>query len=139
MDAMNIYLKDKDVCFQWLRPFTVYGDEHLNNSILSKILSWEKEEKETFPFTDGNEEYDYIHVQELAYQIIAVISQREVTGIIDCCSGYPSKLKDKVEEFIKQNDLRIRPEYGAYKTREYDSRIIYGDNAKIKQILAGSK
>lgn len=135
-DALEILLKDKRVCLQWIRPFTVYGDDSLNNSLMSKILLWEKEGKTTFPFTEGNEEYDYILVSDLAKQIAAVLSQTKITGVIDCCSGRPTKLKDKIEDFILENNLRIRPEYGAFKTRQYDSKVIYGDNTKIKQILA---
>lgn len=133
--ALEIYLSEKDVCLQWIRPFTVYGDEELNNSIMSKIMKWEKEGKESFPFTMGDEEYDYIEVNELAEQIIAIASQREVDGIIDCCSGKPTKLKDKIESFLKENNLKIRPEYGAFKTRGYDSSVIYGNRDKIDKIM----
>lgn len=134
-DALNIYLKDKEICFQWLRPFTVYGDDWLNNSIMGKILQWEKEGKSSFPFTDGNEEYDYIHINELSRQIAAIISQTEVQGVIDCCSGQPTKLKVMIENFIESNHLSIRPEYGAFKTRDYDAKVIYGDYTKIDKIL----
>ena len=135
-DALEIYLKDKRVCFQWIRPFTVYGDDSLNSSLMSKILLWEKEGKTSFPFTEGNEEYDYILVSDLAKQIAAILSQTKIDGVIDCCSGKPTKLKDKIEEFILENNLKIRPEYGAFKTRPYDSKVIYGDSTKIKKILA---
>lgn len=44
-------------------------------------------------------------------------------------------LKEKVEEFIKENNLHIKLKYGAYPDRPYDSKIIYGDNTKITSIL----
>lgn len=134
-NALEIYFKDKDICLQWLRPFTVYGDDARNHSIMSKIIEWEKAGRTTFPFTDGSEKYDYIHVDELAKQITAVISQTEVDGVIDCCSGAPTRLGNKIEEFLKENRFRIRPEYGAFPTRAYDSPVIYGNNRKIIQIM----
>ena len=133
--ALEIYFEGKEICLQWLRPFTVYGDEEKNHSILSKIITWEKEGKESFPFTDGCEQYDYIEIHELARQITAVVSQREIDGVIDCCSGVPSRLGDMVEAFIKENNFKIRPQYGAFPSRSYDSKIVYGDNRKIKQIM----
>lgn len=133
--AIEIYIQDKDVCLQWIRPFTVYGDEALNNSIMSKILRWEAEGKETFPFTMGLEEYDYIEVNELTEQIIAIATQTEVDGAINCCSGKPTRLKDKIEQFIAENHLKIRPEYGAFPARDYDSSVIYGDTTKIDRIM----
>lgn len=133
--AIKFYIEDKNVCLYWLRFFTPYGNDHLNNSILSKILKWEEEGKETFPFTDGKEEYDYIHVKELAKQVVATISQNKIKGEINICTGKPTSLKFIVENFIKENNLKIRPIYGAFKKRNYDSPIIYGDNAKILRIM----
>lgn len=95
----------------------------------------EKAGKETFPFTDGSNKFDYIHINELAKQITAVALQKEVTGIINCCSGKPVSIKDKVEEFIKENNLKIRPAYGEFPSRPYDSPCIYGNTDKIKTIL----
>lgn len=136
---IEIYVKDKDVTYQHLRFFYTYGDdEKSSGSIFSKILQMAKEGKETFPFTDGSNKFDYIHINELAKQIAAVALQKEVTGIINCCSGKPVSIKDKVEEFIKENNLKIRPAYGEFPSRPYDSPCIYGDNKKITEILKTS-
>lgn len=137
-NALDICFVGKEICLQWLRPFTVYGDDAHNQSILSKILQWEKDGKATFPFTDGSEQYDYILVDELARQIAAIINQTEVDGVIDCCSGKPTRLGDRVEEFLKENGLQIRPEYGAFPRREYDSPVIYGNREKLDRILRES-
>lgn len=137
-NALEITLDDS-VCLQWLRPFTVYGDDQRNQSILSKIMQWEAEGKKTFPFTDGKEEYDYISVYDLAKQIVAIIDQEEINGVIDCCSGIPMRLGDRVEAFIRENDYQIRPEYGAFPQRRYDSPVIYGNRAKIDKIMKQSK
>ena len=133
--ALEIYFKNENIVLQNLRFFTPYGDDEKNNSILSKILTWEKEGKKSFPFTEGREQYDYIHIDELTKQVIATISQNKINGIINICSGYPTSLKEMVEKFLKENNLKIKPEYGAFKTREYDSSIIFGDKEKITKIL----
>lgn len=133
--ALKLYIQDKDVCFQWLRFFTPYGDDELNNSILSKILKWEKEGQESFPFTEGKEQYDYIHVDTLAKYVVATIMQTQIDGEINICTGKPTELKTMVENFIKENNLKIKPIFGAYKSRNYDSPIIYGDNTKLLKIL----
>lgn len=134
--ALEIYFSGKDICLQWFRPFTVYGDEERNNSILSKIIMWEREGKKTFPFTDGTQQYDYIEIGELARQITAIVSQSKIGGVIDCCSGVPTKIGDMVEKFLSDNHFMIRPEYGAFLNRSYDSKVIYGDPRKINKIMA---
>lgn len=132
---LDLYFKNKDICFQWMRFFTPFGDDYQNNSILSKILKWEKEGKKLFAFTDGNEKYDYIHIQELVDQIIAIVSQTNIAGPINCCSGVPISLKDFVNNFIEKNGLKIKPDYGKFARRDYDPNIIYGDKTKILKIL----
>ena len=70
----------------------------------------------------------------LSDNISLSIMQNEINGIINCCTGVPVSLKDKVEEFLKLNNYKIRPEYGVYPEREYDSPAIWGSNKKIMEI-----
>lgn len=137
--VLEICFKDRDICLQWLRPFTVYGDDERNRSIFSRIIQWEKEGKATFPFTDGSEQYDYISVSELGRQVAAIIDQTEISGVIDCCSGRPERLGDRVEAFLAERGFRIRPEYGAFPRRGYDSPVIYGNAEKIRTIMQKSR
>lgn len=134
-EALTIYQKSHPFVFQWLRFFTPYGDDGKNNSLLTKILIWEREGRKEFPFTDGLEQYDYIHIDKLAEYTSKVILQDRVTGAINICSGEPVYLKDVVNDFIKKNKLTIRPKFGAYQRRDYDSFLIYGDNSKLLAAL----
>lgn len=119
---LEVYTKDKDVIYQHLRFFYTYGDDmHSSGSVFSKILQMAAEGKETFPFTDGKNKFDYIEINELAKQIAAVAMQKEVTGIINCCSGKPVSIKEQVEFFIKLHNLSIKPDFGKYPSRPYDS------------------
>lgn len=134
--AIQLYSKQKTVVFQWLRGYYVLGDDKHNNSIFCKLLLAAEEGKKKFPFTTGKNKYDFITVEELANQISAAIMQKEVTGIINCCSGNPVSLADRVEQFIKENNLDIKLEYGAFPDRPYDSPCIFGDPTKINEILS---
>ena len=133
--AIMNYVEGKDVSLKWLRAYYITGDDRYNNSIFAKILQMAEEGKKTFPFTDGKNKYDFIDVNELAKQISLASIQTEVSGIINVCSGQPVSLKDKVESFIKEKGLDIRPEYGVYPSRKYDSPAIWGDAGLINKIL----
>lgn len=124
-----------EVCLQWLRGYYILGDDSKNNSIFAKILKAAEEGKKTFPFTSGKNLYDFIKVDELAEQIAAVSCQTEVTGVVNCCTGRPISLAERVESFIKENNLNIRLEYGAFPDREYDSPGIWGNPEKIQAVL----
>ena len=62
--------------------------------------------------------------------------QKDVVGIINCCSGKPMSLADRVEQFIKEKKLDIKLEYGAFPDRPYDSPCEYGENKKIILIMS---
>lgn len=133
--AMLLYTKQNNCVLQWLRAFYILGDDKKNNSIFCKLLLAAEEGKKTFPFTTGKNQYDFISVEEIANQISSTVLQAEVTGIINCCSGKPMSLANRVEYFIKEHGLDINLEYGVYPDRPYDSPIIYGDNKKINIIM----
>lgn len=126
---------NSDVTFQWLRAFYIMGDDLKNSSIFSRIIMMEQEGKATFPFNSGKNKYDFITVQELAQQIAFVVTQNEINGIINCCTGESVALRDKVEEFLRQRGLNIKPQYGAFPERPYDSPAIWGNPDKIKKII----
>ncbi len=130
------YTADKDISLKWLRGYYIVGDDKFNHSIFAKILQMAQEGKESFPFTTGVNKYDFIDVKELAKQISLAAIQTEFDGIINVCSGKPVSLKDKVESFIKEHNLNIKPEYGVFPTRKYDSPCIYGNADIIRKIVS---
>lgn len=65
--------------------------------------------------------------------------QNQVNGIINCCTGKPISLAEKVEEFIKEHNLDIKLDYGAFPDRPYDSPCTYGDPEKINKIMCNEK
>ena len=74
-------------------------------------------------------------MDELSEQIATAATQDEVHGVINCCTGNPVSLGDKVDEFIKEHGFKIRPEYGAFPDRPYDSPGVWGDAEKINKIM----
>lgn len=134
--AIMLYGQQHDTIMQWLRCYYILGDDVKSSSIFGKILKAVEEGKATFPFTKGKNKYDFIQLDDLAEMIAATITQTDVTGIINCCTGIPLSLAERVESFIQENNLKIKLEYGAFSERPYDSPCVYGDATKIKKVLA---
>ena len=78
----------------------------------------------------------FTSVKDLAYMISCAVLQDEINGIINCCSGSPVSLAAQMEQFIKDNELSISLEYGAFPDRPYDSPGVWGNADKIKAIMA---
>ena len=56
-------------------------------------------------------------------------------GLVD---GRAGTLADRVEAYIRDNDLDMTLEYGAFPDRPYDSPGVWGDPTRIRRILASS-
>ena len=134
-DLTQMVCKQNNTVFQWLRGYYIVGNSKFGNSIFSKITAAAEEGKEEFPFTLGQNQYDFLDYPEFCDQIAAVVGQKNEQGIINICSGRPEKLADRVERFIKENKYDIKLQYGAFPDRPYDSKAVWGDNNKIRKIL----
>ena len=125
----------KGLVYQWLRAYYIVGNSKYGSSVFSKIVAAEEKGDRDFPFTLGQNQYDFIDYSEFCDQVAAAVGQQEEHGIIDICSGRPEKLADRVECFIKENHYDIKLQYGAFPDRPYDSKAIWGDNSKIEKIM----
>jgi len=125
--------------FMWLRGYYIVGNSQFGNSIFSKITTAAIEGKEEFPFTMGQSQYDFIDYEDFGEQVARAVTQDEILGIINICSGYPEKLADRVERFIKENGYTIKLKYGAFPDRPYDSKAVWADGTKITKIMKNKK
>ena len=121
--------------FQWLRGYYIVGNSRYGSSIFSKISAAEEEGRREFPFTTGQNQFDFIDYEAFCDQVTRTVTQDNILGIINICSGKPEKLSDRVERFIRDNHYNIKLEYGAFPDRPYDSMAVWGDSTKIKMIM----
>jgi dTDP-6-deoxy-L-talose 4-dehydrogenase (NAD+) len=133
--SMMLFTKDKPINFHWLRGYYIYGDDIRGSSVFSKLSLAELDGQKEFPFTDGKNKCDFVHVNDLAYMIMKASIQSDVSGIINVCSGTPIALGDMMEKFIADHQFKIRLKYGAFPNRPYDSPAVWGDSTKIRQIM----
>ncbi len=135
-DMIDLISGQRKTQFQWLRGYYIVSNLQFGNSIFSKIICAEKEGKEKFPFTSGENQYDFLDYEDFCYQIAAAVEQDNVLGVINICSGKPEKLADRVERFIRENHYKIKLGYGEFPDRAYDSKAVWGNDKKIRQICS---
>ena len=86
-----------DYFHRQLRGYYIVGHSEFGCSIFSKITAAEKEGKTEFPFTMGQNQFDFIDYEDFCKQVAAAVGQDEINGIINICSGKPEKLADRVQ------------------------------------------
>ena len=133
--ALTLFCIDKPVNLHWLRAFYIYGDDLHGSSIFAKLNQAVEDGKTEFPFTTGRNRYDFVHIDELAEQIVCASTQKDINGIINVCTGKTMSLAEKVESYIQEHNLNINLVYGAFPDRPYDSPEIYGDASLINEIM----
>jgi dTDP-6-deoxy-L-talose 4-dehydrogenase (NAD+) len=78
-------------------------------------------------------------VEDIASFIVSITLQQKVTGIINCCSGQPQKLKDIVQQHINGKKSNISVNLGYYPYPDYESMSFWGDNTKLQTIIKNEK
>lgn len=131
----KLLCEEHHAVFQWLRGYYIVGNNEQGSSIFSKIVKAANSGAEEFPFTMGQNQYDFVDYEDFCKQVAAVVLQDRINGIINICSGKPEKLADRVERFIKENHLNIRLAYGVFPDRKYDSKAVWGSDEKIVSIM----
>lgn len=134
--SVELLQKEYDFSLKWIRGFYIVGNTEYGCSVFSKITQAEKRGEKKFPFTSGDNQFDFIDYDIFCRQVIAVCCQDEETGIINCCSGSPVRLRDRVERFIHENHYKIELDYGKFPDRPYDSKAVWGNNEKILKIMS---
>ena len=127
--------KQKNIVFQWLRGFYIVGNSGAGSSVFSKIAAAAEAGQKEFPFTLGQNQYDFIDYNDFCRQVAAAVGQRAEQGIINICSGRPEKLADRAERFIRENHYDIQLRYGAFPDRPYDSKAVWGNSERIEKIM----
>lgn len=134
-DLTKMLADQNGTIFQWFRGYYIVGNTRYGSSIFSKIVVAAEDGQKVFPFTMGQNQYDFIDYQKFCEQVAAATVQNEVIGIINICSGHPEKLADRVERFIQENNFEIKLQYGTFPDRPYDSKAIWGNDKKINKIM----
>lgn len=134
--SIELIARQRNTIFQWIRGYYIVGNSERGCSIFSKITEAEKRREEYFPFTTGQNQWDFIDYDSFCNQIKAIALQKKYTGIINACSGRPEKLADRVERFIRDNGYNIKLNYGTFSDRPYDSKAVWGDDTIIRKIMS---
>ncbi len=121
--------------FKWIRLFYMYGKGQSPTSLFSQLETAILNNAEVFNMSGGEQVRDYLPVETVAENIVRVSLQNKVEGIINCCSGKPVKIKDIVQEYLKEKGCQIRLNLGYYPYSDYEPMSFWGDDSKLKKII----
>lgn len=138
-DKLRIFLEELQKAhpfnLKWIRLFYMYGKGQNPNALLSQLETALEKGDEVFNMSGGEQLRDYLPIERVAEYIVKVALQNKITGIINCCSGVPIKVKDLVENYLKNNNKKINLNPGYYPYTDYEAMAFWGDDKKLKTVL----
>jgi nucleoside-diphosphate-sugar epimerase len=131
--ALNLlvqsYASQAQISAAWGRVFFLYGPhEHRERLVASVILSLLR--GEAAKSSHGRQIRDYMHVQDVADALVAVLDS-PVTGVINVASGQATTIREIV---VTIGRLLGHPELiqlGAIPARANDTALVVGDNNRL--------
>jgi len=121
--------------FRWVRLFYMYGKGQSPKSLLSQLDLALDSGVPVFNMSGGEQMRDYLPVETVASYIAQIALQDEVTGIINCCSGNPVRIKDLVRKYLDLKGKDILLNFGYYPYPDYEPMCFWGDDTKLKTIV----
>ena len=115
-----------------LRPYQIYGPHQKKNRLIPiTIDSCIKNIK--FPCTLGNQERDFLYVDDFIDLIIKILGSKNIkSGIFNVGSGKPIKVKTAILTIVKKIKKGI-PLFGKIKMRKDEKNSLYPNLNKTKK------
>jgi nucleoside-diphosphate-sugar epimerase len=130
----QLFCKQNNIRFIWLRIFTGYGPHSDNNwiipSTIIKIINNQKTK-----FTSGNQVYNFIYVSDIASAIIKSLYNKKVNGIFNLGSEKNYTIKYVVKLIFKKFKIKKNPVFGELSYRNDQIMKFSPSISKIKKIL----
>lgn len=138
-DSLRKFLEEarkfNPVVLKWVRLFYLHGEGQNPNSLLSQLDKAVLSGESKFNMSGGAQVRDYLPVEKVAAIVSAIALQKEVTGVINCCSGQPISIRQFVEDYCRENKISIELNPGFYPYTDYEPMHFWGDTEKLDSIL----
>jgi nucleoside-diphosphate-sugar epimerase len=118
----------------WIRLFYMYGPGQNPNALLSQLQTALQKGDKVFNMSGGEQLRDYLPIEKAAEYIVK-IAFNDIYGIVNCCSGNPIKVRQLVENYLKNIHRHIELNTGFYPYVDYEAMSFWGDDTKLKMIL----
>lgn len=126
--------KEKTFSLKWMRLFYMYGDGQNASSLLAQLSTSIRNKESIFNMSGGQQTRDFMPVEKMAEKIVTIAIQKQVQGIVNCCSGEPTTVYTLVNNFIKKQNSNIQLNLGYYPYPDYEPMHFWGDTTKYDTI-----
>jgi dTDP-6-deoxy-L-talose 4-dehydrogenase (NAD+) len=124
---------------RWLRLFYLYGPGQAATSLYSQFQAAVARGDKTFDMSPGDQQRDFMPVEDAAAAIAAVALAPEAPGLLNVCSGMPVTVRSLVERWRSEMDADIKLNFGALGYPTYEPFAFWGDNSRLAASLGPAR
>ena len=129
------FARQRQMSYVWLRLFSIYGPGEGAQWFLPGLIRKMKS-GQPLPLTGCEQRYDYLHVQDLALGILAVLRHSEQGGVFNLSSNASVPLKQLVQRLKEYTGCVAEPAFGALPYRSGQSMRLEGDSTRFYETFA---
>ncbi len=121
---------------QWVRIFYLYGAGQAQRSLMAQLDAAIDNGDPVFNMSPGDQQRDYLTVNEVARRLAILVEHPEVQGIVNCCRGVPITVRQLVEKRIAERGATLRLNLGYYPYPVYEPMAFWGSAQRLDPLLA---
>ena len=119
----------------WLRIFYPFGNGQNPKSLLPSLQSAIDRKDPIFPMSSGRQLRDFLPVEDVARQLLALATHPRAIGVYNGGSGTARSLREIVESRILELDAQIDIKLGVYPDREDEPLAFWADMSRMNALL----
>jgi dTDP-6-deoxy-L-talose 4-dehydrogenase (NAD+) len=124
---------------KWIRVFYPYGPGQQPKSLLAQLDAALARGDRQFDMSPGDQQRDYLPVQDMAERIVRIFLAEQFDGIVNCCSGAPITVRRLVEAHLAARGAQMQLRLGILPYPKYEPFAFWGDTARLEAIASGDR
>lgn len=132
--TIAILCEVQKVSWSWLRIFYPFGDGQNPQSLLPSLSRAIAQGDSVFPMSSGRQIRDFVHVQDVAQQLLLLATHPQAHGVYNGGSGHARSLREIVESRIDELDSQITINRGVYPDREDEPLAFWADMNRFESL-----
>ena len=121
--------------FTWARLFYMYGDGQSKASLYGQFSASVERGDTRFPMSGGEQLRDYLPVEKVAQDIVALALSAPDAGIVNVCAGKPTSVRALVEDWAHEREWPGELALGQYPYPTHEPMAFWGCNAKLNRLI----
>lgn len=120
---------------QWVRLFYLYGEGQAPGSLLAALDRAIDASEPVFNMSGGEQLRDYLPVEKAANYLVRIMTQRDFSGVVNCCSGQPIAVRFLVEQRLLLRGASMHLNLGHYPYPSHEAMAFWGSADRLQQLI----